>query len=131
MNYFLTKTEPSEYSITDFERDKETVWDGVHNYAAIGFIKSMKPGDRVFIYHSMKDKRIVGEAEVLGEPYQNTDDKRFSWAVRLGFLRSFEGPSLADFKAEPLHKDFALVRQSRLSVMPVPDTVAEWINSRL
>jgi predicted RNA-binding protein with PUA-like domain len=72
MNYFLAKTEPSTYSITNLESDGETIWDGVHNYQAINVIKSMVVGDHVYIYHSMTDKKIVGLAEVVGAPFQNT-----------------------------------------------------------
>lgn len=127
MNYFLAKTEPSEYSINDLESDKTTVWDGVHNFAAIGFIKQMQVGDRVFIYHSVKEKKVVGEAEVVGEPYLNTNDPRTSWAVKLKFIRQFKGPTLSDFKANPQYASFDLVRQSRLSVMKVPKEIAEFI----
>lgn len=129
MRYFLAKTEPSSYSIDQLEKDGETIWDGVHNYAAIGFIKQMKPGDRVFIYHSLKGLNIVGEAEVIGDPFLNTNDPRFSWAVKLKFVRKFDGPKLSDFKANPDFASFDLVRQSRLSTMAVPENVASWINS--
>jgi predicted RNA-binding protein with PUA-like domain len=129
MNYYLAKTEPSTYSIDRFMKDGTTLWDGVHNYAAINFIKQMKPGDRVFIYHSFKGLSVVGEAEVIGEPFLNTDDPRFSWAVELSFLRKFDGPKLADFKAIPEFATFDLVRQSRLSTMAVPKHIADWINS--
>jgi len=127
MNYFLAKTEPSEYSIADLQRDGTTLWDGVHNNAAILVIQQMRPGDLVFIYHSMSDKRIVGTAEVVDNPFENKDDPRRSWAVHLKFVRAFDGPSLSDFKQEELFKDFALVRQPRLSTMRVPDEIAEWI----
>ena len=127
MKYFLAKTEPSTYSIEQFEKDKVTEWDGVHSYAAIGFIKQMQISDRVFIYHSLKGLSIVGEAEVIGEPYLNTEDPRFSWAVKLRFIRKFDGPRLLDFKAQPNFASFDLVRQSRLSTMKVPDDVAQWI----
>jgi predicted RNA-binding protein with PUA-like domain len=129
MQYFLAKTEPSTYSIEQFATDKTTLWDGVHNYAAIGFIKQMHPGDRVFIYHSLKGLKIVGEAEVASEPFLNTADPRFSWAVTLKYIRSFDGPSLSEFKQKPEFATFDLVRQSRLSTMIVPDRVAKWINS--
>ena len=89
----------------------------------------MKPGDRVFIYHSLKGLSIVGEAEVLDVPFHNTEDPRFSWAVKLGFIRKFNGSSLADFKAKPEFATFDLVRQSRLSTMSVPSNVVAWINS--
>jgi predicted RNA-binding protein with PUA-like domain len=131
MNYFLAKTEPGTYSIDQFEHDGTTIWDGVHSYAAIGFIKQMSIGDRVYIYHSLKGLAIVGEAEVVGEPYLNTADPRHSWAVELKFVRRFSGPTLAEFKAVPEFATFDLVRQSRLSVMKVPSEVATWINSRV
>jgi predicted RNA-binding protein with PUA-like domain len=127
MNYFLAKTEPSTYSIEDFEKETDTVWDGVHNYAAIGFIKQMKPGDVVFVYHSMTDKKIVGVATVVGEPFENKADPRHSWAIKLRFKARLEGPSLKDFKANLKFASFDLVRQSRLSVMTVPNDIARWI----
>jgi predicted RNA-binding protein with PUA-like domain len=129
MSYFLAKTDPDTYSVEDFMRDEQTVWDGVHNYQAINVIKTMKPGDTVFIYLSMSDKAIVALAEVVGEPFLNTSDPRFSWAVELKFLSKLKPLSLAAVKANPLCKDFLLVRHSRLSVMPVPEDVAVWISS--
>ena len=129
MRYFLAKTEPSSYSIEQLAIDKTTIWDGVHSYAAIGFIKQMQPGDRVFIYHSLKGLSVVGEAEVVEPPFLNTDDPRFSWAVKLKYVRSFNGPTLAQFKQKPEFAKFDLVRQSRLSTMIVPDEVATYINS--
>ncbi len=132
MNYFLAKSEPSTYSIDDLERDGETTWDGVHNYQAIAYIKTMKPGDLVYIYHSQTDKAIVGLAEVTSEPYENTADPRPSWVVKLKFVKKFvKTLTLAQVKGEPLAADFLLVRHSRLSVMPVPAPVANWINSQL
>ena len=127
MNYFLAKTEPSTFSIDDFEREGDTLWDGVHSYEAIGVIKLMRPGDVVYIYHSQVGKRIVGEAVVSGEPYLNTADPRHSWAVTMKFVRKFDGPTLADFKSEPTCKDFKLVTHSRLSVMPVPESSMAYI----
>jgi predicted RNA-binding protein with PUA-like domain len=127
MNYFLAKTEPSTYSIEDFEREGVTLWDGVHNYEAINYIKTMRPGDEVFIYHSMKDKKIVGIASVVDLPFENKLDPRFSWAVKLQFNRRVLGPTLAQFKSVPEFSDFKLVAHSRLSVMPVPDRVADWV----
>lgn len=131
MAYFLAKTDPETYSIEDFERDGETEWDGVHNYEAINFIKTMRPGDKVFIYLSMSAKAVLGLAEVTSEPYENKDDKRFSWAVRMKFMKRTKPVTLAEFKAEPSLKKFKLVTHSRLSVMAVDDKVAAWINSKL
>ncbi len=133
MNYYLVKADPEhDYSVDDLERDGEAVWDGVHNFAAIGFIKVMRPGDRVYIYHSGKEKAIVGEAEVADKPFENTADTRFSWAVKLKFLRRIKNTvTLAEIKNEPSLREFALVRQSRLSVMPVPDDAQTWLKERV
>jgi predicted RNA-binding protein with PUA-like domain len=129
MNYYLAKTEPSTYSISDFEKEKTTIWDGVHNYEAINVIKTMNPGDRVYIYHSMTDKKIVGLAEVIEPPFENTDDPRFSWAVKLKFIKRLNGPSLADIKQDPGLSSFKLVSHSRLSVMPVPTIAVDMIEA--
>ncbi len=121
MNYFLVKADPeTDYSIDDLKRDRSTIWDGVHNYAAIGFIKQMRLGDQVFIYHSGKQKSVVGLAEVIEAPFSNTLDPRPSWAVKLKYVQHFDQPlTLSEIKADPSLKSFKLVRESRLSVMPV------------
>ena len=120
MNYFLAKTDPDTYSIDDFEREGTTLWDGVHNNAAILYIQKMKPGDFVYIYESLTTKAIVGLAEVVDEPFLNTADPRRSWACHMKFIKRFTKPlSLADMKANPQLQDFNLIRQSRLSVMSV------------
>lgn len=129
MHYFLAKTEPDhDYSIDDLAQDGETLWDGIHNALALRHVSTMRPGDRVFIYHSGKEKRIVGLAEVTTGPAPNPDDPHNTWVVRVKFLEKYEdGPVLADFKAIPEFADFALVRQGRLSLMPVPKNIADWI----
>jgi predicted RNA-binding protein with PUA-like domain len=121
MNWFLVKADPdSDYSIDDLKRDKETLWDGVHNNAAILHIQAMRPGDSVYIYHSQKQKAIVGLAIVLGKPFENTNDPRRSWAVRLGYVTTYKNPlELNTIKAQATLADFALVKIGRLSVMPV------------
>ncbi len=131
MAYFLAKTDPGTYSIEDFERDVVTEWDGVHNYEAINYIKTMRPGDVVYIYLSQTAKAILGLAEVVGEPYENKSDPRFSWAVRLKFIKRTKPVTLSEVKADPSLKKFKLVTHSRLSVMAVDDKVAAWINPRL
>jgi len=131
MKYFLAKTEPSTYSIDDLESDKTTIWDGVHNYQAINIIKEMSIGDKVYVYHSMTDKKIVGLAEVVGAPFENKEDARFSWAFKLKFLTRLDGPSLTQFKSDPSLSNFKLVSHSRLSVMPVPSNVVSWIDQYL
>jgi predicted RNA-binding protein with PUA-like domain len=120
MNYWLVKADPdTDYSIDDLEKDGSTIWDGVHNFQAINNIKMMKPGDFVYIYHSQKQKSIVGLAKVNDEPFENLKDPRKSWAVELEFVKKFERPlSLGDIKAEKDLQDFLLVRHTRLSVMP-------------
>lgn len=133
MNYWLAKADPdSDYSIDDLARDGETNWDGVHNNAAILHIQKMRPGDKVYIYHSQKQKSIVGLAEVAGEPYENHDDPRRSWAVRLKFVKKYDNPlHLSVIKEAPECSDFALVRIGRLSVMPVDKKVQNWLKNFL
>lgn len=133
MKYYLVKADPeTDYGIDDLERDGSVDWDGVHNFQAINFIKSMKPGDRVLVYHSQKEKAIVGEAEVAGQPFLNTKDPRTSWAVKLKFVRKFDTPvTLAQIKDEPKLKDFLLIRNGRLSVMEVPEAVLAWLKPLL
>lgn len=133
MNYWLAKADPdSDYSIDDLARDGETNWDGVHNNAAILHIQKMRPGDKVYIYHSQKEKSIVGLAEVVADPYENHEDPRRSWAVRLKFVKKYDAPlHLSTIKAAPECQDFGLVRIGRLSVMPVSAEVQEWLKKCL
>jgi predicted RNA-binding protein with PUA-like domain len=121
MNYWLVKSEPSEYSYEDLEMDVSTYWDGVRNYAARNNLKSMKLGDSVLFYHSVNEKAVVGVSKVVKEYYQDptTDDERWV-VVDLAADRKLDKPvTLAEIKAEPSLAEIALVRQSRLSVMPL------------
>jgi predicted RNA-binding protein with PUA-like domain len=133
MAYFLAKADPdTDYGIDDLARDGETLWDGVHNNAAILHIKAMRPGDYVYIYHSQKQKSIVGLAKVVGEPFENTADPRRSWAVKLGFEKMYQKPvTLAELKLQKDLQDFSLIRIGRLSVMPVTDKQRQIIESLL
>jgi predicted RNA-binding protein with PUA-like domain len=133
MNYWLVKADPDhDYSIDDLARDGETTWDGVHNNAAILHIQKMKPGDKVYIYHSQKQKSIVGLATITGEPFENKQDPRRSWAVQLAYDRTYDNPiPLSLIKEAPECKDFALVRIGRLSVMPVEPSVQKWIDAHV
>lgn len=132
MNYFLAKTEPGSYSIQDLARDGETLWDGVHNFQAINFIKTMVVGDKVYIYHSQTDKAIVGLAEVICEPFENKADARASWVVRLRYIKTYANPlTLTDIKAAVDCSQMLLVRNPRLSVMPVPAQALAWIQNQL
>jgi len=121
MNYWLVKSEPSVYSYSQLEKDGNTVWEGVRNYAARLHLNGMKKGDQVLFYHSNEGLDIVGIAKVSKEAYQDpstTDDR---WvAVDLEPFKALKKPvSLDDIKAEKKLKDMALVRIGRLSVQPV------------
>jgi predicted RNA-binding protein with PUA-like domain len=121
MNYWLVKSEPSEYSYDHLVRDKRTYWDGVRNYAARNNLKNMKVGDQVLFYHSVNEKAVVGISTVVKEYYQDptTDDERWV-VVDLAPQQKLNNPvTLAQIKAEQGLSDIALVRQSRLSVMPL------------
>jgi predicted RNA-binding protein with PUA-like domain len=124
--YWLLKSEPAVYSYADLERDGATVWDGVANNAALIHIRSMRPGDQALIYHTGDERRAVGLAEVVSQPYpdpQLADPKLVVVDVRA--LRPLARPvALASIKADPFFADFALVRQGRLSVVPV--SAAQW-----
>lgn len=127
MAYFLAKSEPDTYSIDDLERDGETVWDGVRNNAALLAIKAMRPGDIVLIYHSGGESTIVGAAEVTSEPRPDPNEAK-SWVVDLRYRGRVEPRvSLRQVKESGKFADFALVRQSRLSTMPVPQTFIDWL----
>jgi len=130
MDFFLAKTEPAVYSIGRFAQEQETVWDGVKNAQAVRAIRAMKPGDRVLIYHSGGESEIVGLAEVVSDPTDDPKEPR-SALVRLKFLRTLEPPTtLAEVKGSGMFADFALVRQSRLSTMAVPETFVDWLERR-
>jgi len=127
MNYFLAKTDPETYSVADLARDRKTVWDGVRNPQALRAIREMRPGDRVFIYHSMGDARIVGLAKVASAPRPDPKDAKLT-VVDFEFLHMLEPPTtLREIKAGGLFPDWALVRQSRLSTMSAPAAFAEWM----
>lgn len=126
MANWLLKTEPSTYSINDLKRDKKTVWDGVSNSLALKHIRDMKKGDTTFIYHSGEEKSIVGIAEIISDPYPDPrqNDPKLA-VIEIKFTELLKQPvSLAAIKARKEFADFALVRMSRLSVMPV--TAGQW-----
>jgi predicted RNA-binding protein with PUA-like domain len=130
MNYFLAKTEPLVYSISDLERDKSTVWDGIKNPQALQAVKAMRPKDRVFIYHSGGESRIAGVAEVVSEPRVDPKNPK-SMVVDLRFLLKIDEPTkLSDVKTSNLFNGWALVRQSRLSTMSVPPEFVDWMKKR-
>ena len=121
MNYWLAKSEPFKYSWDDFLKDGSTYWDGVRNYQARNNLKAMKVKDKVFFYHSNEGLQVVGVAEVIKEHYQDptTDDQRWV-VVDLKPVDTLKNPvTLAHIKEEPSLKEISLVRQGRLSVMPL------------
>ncbi|WP_166332287.1 EVE domain-containing protein [Sphingobacterium chungjuense] len=135
MNYFLVKSEPFKYSWDQFNKDGQTFWDGVRNYQARNNMKAMKKGDLVLFYHSNEGKEVVGMAKVVKEFYQDptTDDEKWV-VVDLAPVQSFERPvTLEAIKADKMLEDVALVRQGRLSVMPLKqaefDRIVEMGNS--
>jgi len=121
MNYWLAKSEPFKYSWDDFLKDGSTYWDGVRNYQARNNLKAMKIKDKVFFYHSNEGLQVVGVAEVIKEHYQDptTDDQRWV-VVDLKPVDTLKNPvTLAQIKEEPSLKEISLVKQGRLSVMPL------------
>jgi predicted RNA-binding protein with PUA-like domain len=123
MAHWLIKSEPSAYSWSQFVKDKKTSWTGVRNAQAAINLKGMKPGDRCFFYHSNEGKEIVGIAEVAKAAYPDPTDKDGkAVTVDVKAVEPVKKPvTLAAIKADPRLKDFGLVRQSRLSVVPVSD----------
>jgi predicted RNA-binding protein with PUA-like domain len=121
MNYWLVKQEPSAYSWDDFVKDGRTAWTGVRNFQARNNLRSMKAGDRVLFYHSVTDKAVVGEAEVVRESYTDPTADEGDWlAVDLKPLKPLRRRvSLDEIKADKRLAGLALVRSPRLSVMPV------------
>ena len=130
MNYFLAKTDPDTYSIDDFEREHRTVWDGVTNAQAVRAIRTMRRGDRVFIYHSGGLSSIVGLAEVKSDPRDDPKQAK-SAIVDLEFIGRIDPPvTLAEIKESRKFSDFALVRQGRLSTMAAPEKFVAWMRAR-
>jgi predicted RNA-binding protein with PUA-like domain len=130
MKYYLAKSEPAVYSIGHLERDRKTVWDGVTNPQAVKAIRAMKPGDRVFFYHSGGVSAVAGIADVLSPGRDDAGNPK-SAVVDLAFGARLDPPtSLADIKRSGRFDDWALVRQSRLSTMEAPTEFVEWMRAR-
>lgn len=126
MAHWLFKSEPSAFSWDDLVKKGSTGWDGVRNHQAANNMKAMKLGERGFFYHSVEEKRIVGVVEVVGpyRPDPSDASGRFGM-VEVRALMAVKHPvTLAEIKAEPRLAKLALVRQSRLSVVPIGE--AEW-----
>jgi predicted RNA-binding protein with PUA-like domain len=125
MNW-LFKEEPANYSFNALVKDKKTVWSGVKNPLAQKHLHAIKRGDAIFFYHTGNEKAVVGIAKALGDAYDDPEDRSGKLAVvDIGPVKKLARPvTLAEIKGDPAFKGFALVRISRLSVMPVSD--AEW-----
>ena len=127
MAHWLIKSEPSAYSWSQFVKDKKTSWTGVRNAQAAINLKGMKPGDRVFFYHSNEGKEIVGIVEIIREAHPDpTANAGDPWVVvDIKAVEPLPKPvTLVAIKADPKLKDMALLKYSRLSVQPV--TADEW-----
>jgi predicted RNA-binding protein with PUA-like domain len=126
MGQWLVKEEPEHYNYAELERDRKTVWAGVRNPLAQKHLRSIRKGDRIFYYHTGKEKAVVGVATALSDAYPDpadADGKLF--VVDVAPSRTLPRPvTLAEIKADAAFAEFALVRMARLSVMPVTD--AEW-----
>lgn len=120
--YWILKSEPSVYSFERLAADGRTVWDGITNAQALINVRSMKPGDRALIYHSNEGKSLVGLATIASAPYSDpkAGDPKVA-VVDVAYDRPLPRPvTLAEIKADPAFAELGLVRQSRLSVIPVP-----------
>lgn len=119
MNYWLVKQEPESYSFDDLIKDGKTDWTGVRNYQARNNLRAMKTGDKVLFYHSVSEKSVVGLAEISKEEFPDPTDEKWI-AVELKPLEKFAKPvTLEQIKAEKSLGNIALIKQSRLSVMPL------------
>jgi len=123
MNYWLVKSEPSVWSFNDQKKSgsKGTVWDGVRNYQAANYLKQMKSGDLCFFYHSNEDKKIIGIVKIIKPAFIDPTDKEKKFvAVKVAYYKDLIEPiSLANIKENKEICHLPLIKQSRLSVMPI------------
>lgn len=121
MAHFLVKSEPYKYAFADLVRDRKTVWDGVRNFEARNNLRAMKKGDLVLYYHSNEGKEIVGVAKVARTAYPDATATDGDWSVvDLAPVKALAEPvTLAQLKADPAFAEMALIKRSRISVVPV------------
>jgi predicted RNA-binding protein with PUA-like domain len=123
MNYWLVKSEPSVWSFSDQKKSGSTgtAWDGIRNYQAANYLKQMKSNDLCFFYHSNEDKKIIGIVKIIKPAFIDPTDKEKKFvAVKLAFYKDLIEPvSLADIKRNKQISHLPLIKQSRLSVMPI------------
>jgi predicted RNA-binding protein with PUA-like domain len=115
---YLLKTEPSTYSFADLQREKTTVWDGVSNTVALKYLRGMKPGERLVIYHTGDEKSAVGTANVVSVDV--SDERNPQVKIKVGKALG-KRVTLAEVKASDVFSESPLVRQGRLSVVPLND----------
>jgi predicted RNA-binding protein with PUA-like domain len=115
---YLLKTEPTVYSFADLQREKSTIWDGVTNPAAVKNLRGMKPGEQLVIYHTGDEKSAVGSATVVS--VESKDPKNPQVTIKAGKPLA-KAVTLAEIKANKVFTDSPLVRQGRLSVVPLTD----------
>jgi predicted RNA-binding protein with PUA-like domain len=127
MNYWLVKQEPDSYPFSQLIKDKKTLWTGVRNFQARNNLRAMKKGDSVFYYHSVTGKQIVGLATVSKEAFADPTTKEEGWVcVEIEAKKPFTNPiDLETIKNHPKLKNLPLIKQSRLSVMPIPQIEAK------
>ena len=132
VNYWLAKQEPSGprgYNFETLKKDKNTIWDGVHNNLALKHMRNMSAGDLVLFYHTGTERQAVGIMEITSKPYPNPkeDNQRFI-VVDVKYKKLLKRPvTLVEMKKQKKFKDWELIRISRLSVMPVPKDIWETI----
>lgn len=127
MNYWLVKQEPESYSFDDLMSDGKTDWTGVRNFQARNNLRAMKTGDRVLFYHSGSEKAVVGLAKVSREDFPDPTDEKWT-AAEIEAIEKFEkSVSLAVIKSEKALENIALLKQSRLSVVPLTQEEFETI----
>ena len=121
MNYWLVKSDPDTYSWQDLLKDGKTSWDGVWNYAARIHLRGMKKGDLVLVYHSGGESVVLGIASISKENYPDPTTKDDAWvSVELKAVKALKtGVTLKQIKSDKSLKDIALIKISRLSVMPI------------
>jgi len=122
MNYLL-KTEPTVYSFANLEREKTTIWDGVTNPVAVKHLREMKVGERLVVYHTGDEKSAVGTASIVS--VDASDAKNPQVKIKVG--KAITPRTLAEIKAHKLFADSPLVRQGRLSVVPLSDAQYAWL----
>ncbi len=125
-DYYLLKTEPSEYSFADLQRDKATVWDGVSNPVALRNLREMKPGAQLIVYHTGDEKSAVGTAKVVSVDASNLKKPEVEIQAGKPLPRTV---TLAEIKARKLFADSPLVRQGRLSVVPLTAAQYQWLTT--